>query len=237
MAADLVIPQPPSPLVHRPRLFELLTQGTQGPLTLISAPAGAGKTSLLSSWLATEPRSVAWLAPRPQLTEAAFWAEWLAAVQRVAPPRSALRRVASPRSGTPAPFVVQLLNGFVELEEPLVVVVDDFHAVRSGEICTAVEQLLRAAPTNLRLILSTRHDPPLPLHLLRASGELTELRARDLAMTVDEAQELLEGLGVELEPPVLSLLLEQTEGWAAGIRLFTLAHRARGRDVTVLDAI
>ncbi|MFL5917763.1 MAG: LuxR C-terminal-related transcriptional regulator [Gaiellaceae bacterium] len=237
MAADLVIPQPPSPLVHRPRLFELLTQGTQGPLTLISAPAGAGKTSLLSSWLATEPRSVAWLAPRPQLTEAAFWAEWLAAVQRVAPPRSALRRVASPRSGTPAPFVVQLLNGFVELEEPLVVVVDDFHAVRSGEICTAVEQLLRAAPTNLRLILSTRHDPPLPLHLLRASGELTELRARDLAMTVDEAQELLEGLGVELEPPVLSLLLEQTEGWAAGIRLFTLAHRVRGREVTLLEAI
>src|SRR5262249_61304204 len=112
---------------------------------------------------------------------------------------------------------------------PLVVTVEAFHRVKSGEIGAAIEQLLRAAPTSLRLILSTRHDPPLPLHLLRASGELTELRARDLALTMDEAQELLDGLGVDLEPHVLSLLLEQTEGWAAGIRLFTLAHRTRTR--------
>jgi LuxR family maltose regulon positive regulatory protein len=236
-AADLVIPRPPKPLVDRPRLFEPLDRGVEGLLTLISAPAGAGKTSLLASWLAAEPREVAWLTPRPQLTEAAFWAEWLAAVQRVAPPRSAVRRLAGPRSGTPAPFVVQLLNGFAELEEPLVVVVDDFHSIRSPEICAAIEQLLRAAPTSLRLVLSTRHDPPLPLHLLRASGELTELRARDLAMTEAEVQELLDGLGVELEPHVLPLLLEQTEGWAAGIRLFTLAHRAHGPEAGVLEGI
>jgi len=232
-----VIPRPPRPLVDRPRLFDLLREGTEGPLTLISAPAGAGKTSLLASWLAAEPRTVAWLTTRPQLTEAGFWAEWLAAVQNVAPARSALRRLAGPRSGTPAPFVVQLLNGFVELEEPLVVIVDDFHSVRSPDICAAIEQLLRAAPTSLRLVLSTRHDPPLPLHLLRASGELTELRASDLAMTPDEARELLDGLGAELDPHALDLLLERTEGWPAGIRLFTLAHRARGRGGSVLDAI
>ena len=158
-------------------------------------------------------------------------------MQRVAPPRSALRKLAGPRSGTPAPFVVELLNGFAELEEPMVVIVDDFHLVKSREICVAIEQLLRAAPASLRLILSTRHDPPLPLHLLRASGELTELRARDLALTMEEAQELLDGLGVELEPQVLSLLLEQTEGWAAGIRLFTLAHRTRSRELKLVDAI
>jgi LuxR family transcriptional regulator, maltose regulon positive regulatory protein len=232
-----VIPRPPKPLVERPRLLELLDEGIEGPLTLISAPAGAGKTSLLASWLAAEPRPVAWLAPRPQLTEAAFWAELLASVQRVAPPRSALRRLPGPRTGTPAPFVVELLNGFAELDEPLVVIVDDFHLVKSREICGAIEQLLRAAPTSLRLILSTRHDPPLPLHLLRASGELTELRARDLALTTEEAQELLDGLGVELESHVLSLLLEQTEGWAAGIRLFTVAHRSRSRELKLVDAI
>ena len=236
-AADLVIPRPPKPLVDRPRLFTLLTRGVSGPLTLISAPAGSGKTSLLSSWLAAEPRTVAWLTPRPQLTEAAFWAEWLAALQRVAPARSALKRLAGPRSGTPDPFVVQLLNGFAELEEPLVVVVDDFHLVRSSEICAAIEQLLRAAPRSLRLVLSTRHDPPLPLHLLRASGELMELRARDLAMNAEEAAELLAGLDVTLEPHVLSLLLEQTEGWATGIRLFTLADRAQDRGLSALEAI
>src|SRR5262249_57069818 len=107
-------PPPPRPLGARPRLFELLDRGVEGPVTVISAPAGAGKPSLLASWLAAKPRQVAWLTPRPQLTEAGFWAEWLAAVHRVAPPRSAVRRVAGPRSGTPAPFVVQLLNGFAE---------------------------------------------------------------------------------------------------------------------------
>ena len=232
-----MVPRPPKPLVERPRLFELLNEGIEGPLTLISAPAGAGKTSLLASWLALEPRKVAWLAPRPQLPEAAIWAELLAAVHQVAPPRSALRRLAGPRSGTPAPFVVELLNGFAELEEPLVVIVDDFHLVKGREICAAIEQLLRAAPASLRLILSTRHDPPLPLHLLRASGELTELRARDLALTMEEAQELLDGLGVDLEPQMLALLLEQTEGWAAGVRLFTLAHRTRSRELKMVDAI
>ena len=221
----------------RPRLFDLLEEGIEGPVTLISAPAGSGKTSLLASWLAAAPRPVAWLAPRPQLTEAAFWAELLASVQRVAPSRSALRRLAGPRSGTPAPFVVGLLNGFAELEEPLVVIVDDFHLVKGREISAAIEQLLRAAPASLRLILSTRHDPPLPLHLLRASGELTELRARDLALTLEEARELLDGLGVDLEPHMLSLLLEQTEGWAAGVRLFTLAHRTRSRELKLVDAI
>jgi LuxR family transcriptional regulator, maltose regulon positive regulatory protein len=236
-AADLVIPRPPSPLVNRPRLFDFLTQGTEGPLTLLSASAGTGKTSLLASWLAAEPQPVAWLTPRPQLTEAAFWAEFLAAVQSVAPSRSTLRRLAGPRAGTPAPFVVQLLNGFAELDEPLVVIVDDFHSVRSSDIYAAFEQLLRAAPTSLRLVLSTRHDPPLPLHLLRASGELTELRASDLAMTAAEAEELLDGLGIELEPPVLTMLLEQTEGWAAGIRLFTLGHRPKGHELRAIEAI
>ena len=209
----------------------------KGPLTLISAPAGAGKTSLLTSWLAREPRKVAWLSPRPQLGEASFWAEWLAAVQRVVPSRSLLRRLAPPRTGTPAAFVVQLLNGFAELEEPVLVVVDDFHAVRNGEISETLDQILRAAPASLRLILSTRHDPVLPLHLLRASGELTELRAQDLALTPGEARALLDGLGVELDDAAFSVLLEQTEGWAAGVRLFTLSHRARQRNGSSVDPV
>jgi LuxR family transcriptional regulator, maltose regulon positive regulatory protein len=225
-----VIPSPPTPLVLRQRLFARLNEGIEGPLTLVSAPAGAGKTALLSSWLAVEPRRVAWLSARRQLGEATFWAEWLAAVQRVVPSRSSLGRLSAPRTGTPPGFVLELLNGFAELEDQVVVVVDDLHVVRSVEISSTIEQLLRAAPVSLRLVLSTRHDPMLPLHLLRASGELTELRARDLAVTRDEAQELLDGLGVELDGVAFSALLEQTEGWAAGMRLFTLSHRARQRD-------
>src|SRR4029453_3670456 len=173
-AADLAVPQPPQPLVLRPRLFRVLDEGTKRPLTLISAPAGFGKTSLLSSWLSVEQREVAWLTPRRQLGEAAFWAEWLTAVQRVAPADSALQRVSAPKTGTPPGFVLNLLDAFAELEEPVVVVVDDFHDVRSVEIAATIEELLRAAPASLRLVLSTRHDPLLPLHILRASGELTE---------------------------------------------------------------
>jgi LuxR family transcriptional regulator, maltose regulon positive regulatory protein len=226
-AADLEIPQAPQPLMLRPRLFKVLDEGIKRPLTLLSAPAGSGKTSLLSSWLAVEDREVAWLTPRRQLGEAGFWAEWLTAVQRVAPAGSALQSVSAPKTGTPAGFVVNLLNAFVELEEPIVVVIDDFHDVRSVEISATMEQLLRAAPTSLRLVISTRHDPLLPLHLLRASGELTELRAQDLALTEDEARELLDGLGVELEPAAFASLIEQTEGWAAGFRLFTLSYAKR----------
>jgi len=229
-AADLMIPAVPNPLVLRPRLFARLSEGIEGPLTLISAPAGAGKTALLSSWLSVEPRPVAWLSARRRLGEATFWAEWLAAIQRVVPARSSLGRVSAPRTGTPPTFVLELLNGFAELEEPVVVVVDDFQLVKSVEISATIEQLLRAAPASFRLVVSTRHDPLLPLHLLRASGELTELRARDLTVTAEEAQELLEGLGVELDAAAFSILIEQTEGWAAGIRLFTLSHRAKLRD-------
>jgi LuxR family maltose regulon positive regulatory protein len=235
-AADLVIPSSPRPLVLRRRLFDVLDEGTEGPLTLVSAPAGSGKTTLLTSWLSAQPRDVAWLTPRRQLGEASFWAEWLAAVRRVVPARSALARMSAPRVGTPPGFVLQLLNGFAELEEPVVIVVDDFHVVRSLEISETIEQLLRAAPASLRLILSTRHDPMLPLHLLRASGELTEIRARDLSLTASEAQEFLDGLGVELDSSTFSVLFERTEGWAAGLRLFTLSHRARRSPAASLEA-
>jgi LuxR family maltose regulon positive regulatory protein len=236
-AADLVVPPPPRPVVLRARLVERLNEGTQGPLTLISAPAGFGKTSLLSSWLSAEPLTVAWLAPRRRLGEASFWAEWLTAVQRVVPTRSALSRITPPRAGTPPGFVLQLLNGFTQLEEPIVVVIDDFHTVQSLEIAATFDELLRAAPASLRLVLSTRHDPMLPLHLLRASGELTELRARDLAFTPSEARELLDELAVQVDSQAFTTLLVRTEGWAAGLRLFMLSYRGGEAESTVLESL
>jgi LuxR family maltose regulon positive regulatory protein len=232
-----VVPPPPRPLVLRERLVKRLNEGTRGPLTLISAPAGFGKTSLLASWLAADPREVAWLAPRRRLGEASFWAEWLTAIRRLAPPRSALSRITPPRAGTPSGFVLQLLNGFAQLEQPIVVVIDDFHTVQSVEIAATFDELLRAAPASLRLVLATRHDPMLPLHLLRASGELTELRARDLAFTPKEARELLDGLGVPVESQAFTTLLVRTEGWAAGLRLFMLSYRRNDGDSEVLESL
>jgi LuxR family maltose regulon positive regulatory protein len=237
-APDLLVPRPPQPLVLRPRLFDTLDRGIAGPLTLVSAPAGFGKTALLSSWLADrQDDNVAWLSLRPRHGEAAFWAEFLEAVGRVVPRRSLLSRLSPPRVATPAGFVVQLLNGFAELEEPLVVVIDDFHVVHGRGIPGGIEQLLRAAPDAFRLVLSTRHDPLLPVHVLRASGELTELRARDLALTADEASELLCALELELEPADFQTVLDRTEGWAAGLRLFALSRRARGNGASAVTSL
>jgi LuxR family transcriptional regulator, maltose regulon positive regulatory protein len=237
-APDLLVPRPPQPLVLRPRLFDILDRGIGGPLTLVSAPAGFGKTALLSSWLGDRQHGqVAWLSLRPRRGEAAFWAEFLEAVRRVVPRRSLLSRLAPPRVATPAGFVVQLLNGFAELEEPLVIVIDDFHVVHGRGIPDGIEQLLRAAPDAFRLVLSTRHDPLLPVHVLRASGELTELRARDLALTPDEAAELLHGLDVDLEPTDFRIVLDRTEGWAAGLRLLALSRRARGNGASPVTSL
>jgi LuxR family transcriptional regulator, maltose regulon positive regulatory protein len=216
----------------------VLDRGIGGPLTMVSAPAGFGKTALLSSWLADrQHENVAWLSLRPRRGEAAFWAEYLEAIRRVVPRRSSLARLTPPRVATPAGFVVQLLNGFAELEEPLVIVIDDFHVVHGRGIAGGIEHLLRAAPDAFRLVLSTRHDPLLPVHVLRASGELTELRARDLALTSDEASELLSALELELDPADFKIVLDRTEGWAAGLRLFALSRRARGNGASPVASL
>jgi LuxR family maltose regulon positive regulatory protein len=225
-----MVPSLPRPVVLRPRLFDVLDRGTQGGLTLVSAPAGAGKTALLSSWLAERPpQEVAWLSPRPGCGEAQFWSGWVSALAQVAPAGSLLSRLTPPRVGTPPRFVVQLLNGFSELERPLVVVVDDLHAVHGQGVFGGLEELLHAAPAGLRLVVSTRRDPLLRLHVLRASGELTELRARDLALTAEETQELLDAMGVELDQEEFKLMFRRTEGWPAGVRLFILPRTAPGK--------
>src|SRR5262245_47566114 len=109
---DLLVPRPPRPAMRRERLFDALDTGTEGRLVLISAPAGAGKSALLSTWLAERPRKrVAWISLRPRRGENAFWAAFLEALRGVAPATSGLTQLAAPRAGTPAGFVDRLLNG------------------------------------------------------------------------------------------------------------------------------
>lgn len=165
-----MIPHPPRPLVLRPRLFDVLDRGLAGPLTLICAPPGAGKTALLSSWIAErEPEAVAWLSVRPGTSAGAFWAEWLEGIKRVAPSDTLLAELTPPRGGPSDRFVVQLLNGFADLDEPVTVVIDDFHEASRRGIAESFAQLLHAAPDGLRLgrrprqgrqhqPLSRRHD-------------------------------------------------------------------------------
>jgi LuxR family transcriptional regulator, maltose regulon positive regulatory protein len=207
--------------VARPRVVELLDRGVERPLTLVSAPAGSGKTALLAQWIAagTAPGPVAWLPlGQDDADPHMFWADTVAALgtanARLAalgpPPPSALR-----------PFLTTMLNVVAELDETLVLVVDDLHVVTSSGAIADLEWLLESAPPNLRLVVATRSDPLFRLQRMRVSGEMSEIRAAELAFTLDETSALLGELDVE--PADVELLWQRTEGWATGLKLAQLS--------------
>jgi LuxR family maltose regulon positive regulatory protein len=229
LATKLTPPRTPLRQVFRPRLIDLLDAGTRQPLTLLSAPAGAGKTALLASWSSAgkPPGPLAWVSLDASDNEAdRFWAHALAALCRSgAVPSDSPLRMLGPASAAPDSFLPRLVSGLAELPTPVVLVLDDFHDLTDATVLAGLEFLLRHAPPQLRLVLATRVDPPLPLQRLLVSGQLTQVRAADLAFTVAEVGELLAACE---DPPQLSdddlaLLQARTEGWAAGLRLVVLS--------------
>jgi LuxR family transcriptional regulator, maltose regulon positive regulatory protein len=211
-------------VVLRPELFERL----EGParVTVVSAPAGSGKTVLLRSWI-TEAgltqRAAFVPAGRDERDPQRFW---LAALRALGQTDSGARLV---QAVSAAPdldgwaLVERLLADLAVLKEPLWLVIDDVHELASSEVLRQLELLVMRAPLELRFVLATRHDVRLGLHRLRLEGELAEIRADDLTFSVAEAKLLLEGAGVALPGPALATLHERTEGWAAGLRLAALS--------------
>ncbi|MDF2738830.1 MAG: ATP-dependent transcriptional regulator, MalT-like, LuxR family [Actinomycetia bacterium] len=229
LASKLTPLRPAFRQVTRPRLFDLLDAGAQQLLTLVSAPAGAGKTTLLASWSASgqRPGPVAWLSLDAGDNNAArFWTYALAALRNsgAVPGDSALRAL-DPPPGPDQAFLSHLVGGLAELPTPVVLVLDDLHDITDPTVLEGLAFLLRHGPAQLRLVLATRADPPLPLQRLRVGGRLTEVRAADLAFTVAEVAELL--AECELKQPLseddLAALQARTEGWAAGLRLAALS--------------
>ena len=214
-AAKLVPPAAPARLVGRPRLHELIDRGTTGLVTLVSAHAGTGKTVLLSSWAeAAEPRRIAWLAlDRDDNWSPRFWL----GVERALANAGALRR-----RSTGDRHVAQIAERLDDRAEPVVLVLDDFHEIESPIVQRELQTLLDRSPT-LRLVISTRADPRLRLQRLRLTDDLTEIRAADLAFTLEECGEALEPFATELADGDVETLHERTEGWAAGIRLAALS--------------
>jgi LuxR family transcriptional regulator, maltose regulon positive regulatory protein len=229
LATKLTLPRTSLPQVRRPRLFDLLNAGTQQLLTLVSAPAGAGKTTMLASWSSSRqpPGPVAWLSLDVGDNEAGrFWAYTVAALcQSGAVPRDSVLWGLAPRPGSEKRFLPLLVSGLTELPTPVVLVLDDLQDITDAALLEGLEFLVRHAPPQLRLVLATRVDPPLPLQRLRLSGQLVQVRAADLAFTVAEVAELL--ATCEDQPPLseddLALLQARTEGWAAGLRLAALS--------------
>ncbi|MGD9527076.1 LuxR C-terminal-related transcriptional regulator [Pseudonocardia sp.] len=215
--------------VARPRLVERFARAGEARLTLVSAPAGFGKTTLLTAALAGTP-SLAWLSVDPQDDEPArFWTYVLAALRTVAAGvgEDALDRLRSARPSTDG-ALTSLLNDLQALPLRLTLVLDDYHAVASREVHDGMAFLVEHLPPNVHLVVATRADPPLPLARLRARGELVEIRSADLRFTGDEAAAYLTGsMGLALADADVATLTERTEGWAAALQLAGLSLRGR----------
>lgn len=214
-------------MVLRPRLIERLNEGFQGKLTVVSAPAGFGKSTLVGEWIASGARRAAWLS----LDEAdndppRFLTYLVAALQTVAPGvgGGVLGLLESPQPLPIESILTVVLNDIAAVRERFVLVLDDYHLIDSGPIDRAVTFLLSHLPPQMHLVIATREDPQLPLARLRARGQLTELRASDLRFTPTEAADFLgEVMGLNLSAEHVTALEDRTEGWIAGLQLAGLA--------------
>jgi LuxR family transcriptional regulator, maltose regulon positive regulatory protein len=210
-------------MVARPGLFERL--GGPARVTVLSAPAGSGKTVLLRSWIAEAGLAgrAAWVAAgREARDPQRFWLSVLGSLRGTDPGAALVRAVSAAPDLDGWTLAEGLLNDLAPLEDPVWLVIDDVHELSPDTLRQLELLLMRASPV-LRFVLATRHDVRLGLHRLRLEGGLAELRARDLKFTLAEAAELFTAAGVELDEPTLAILYDRTEGWAAGLRLAALS--------------
>jgi LuxR family transcriptional regulator, maltose regulon positive regulatory protein len=207
--------------VSRPRLFGRLAAPAR--VIVVSAPPGSGKTVLLRSWIGQAGLAgrAAWVPiGRGERDPQQFWLSVTGALRQTAPGSVLVRPVTAAPDLDGGAIAERLLADLARLEDPVWLVVDDVHEL-GPEVLRQLELLIMRAPAGLRFVLAARHDVRLGLHRLRLEGGLAEIREPDLRFTVAEARELLAAAGVDL--PEVGLLVERTEGWAAGLRLAALA--------------
>ena len=238
LTAKLYVPPPRPGLVSRPHLVARLNEGLAAgrKLTLISASAGFGKTTLLSEWifLNTESRMhsrTAWLSLDEADSEPLrFFGYLIAALQTIQPELglSALAALQTPRPPPVTGLLTGLLNEIAALPDKFILVLDDYHSLNSEPIDRALTYLLDHLPPQLHLVIASREDPGLPLARLRARGQLTELRAADLRFTLAETAEFLNRvMGLNLSEADLTALEARTEGWIAGLQLAALSMQGQ----------
>jgi LuxR family transcriptional regulator, maltose regulon positive regulatory protein len=233
LATKLHVPRRRRGLIARPRLSERLNCGAESALTLVSAPAGFGKTTLLTQWLAAAPadgRSVAWLSLDPRDNDPAlFWTYLVGALNTAAQgaAASALSLLQPPQPPTEAGLAT-LLNDLDAIPGDVVLVLDDYHVIEALDVQDGMAFLLEHLPPQIHLVIASRADPALPLARLRGRGELVEIRAADLRFTPAEAAVYLsEAMGLVLTAPDVAALEGRTEGWIAALQLAALSMQGR----------
>ena len=213
-------------LIDRGDLLAALDRAATRKVTIISAPAGSGKTSLLRAWAESrgERRRLAILqVQRDQQDAQQFWLALLDAVCDALAASGRARPAAATPDFNPSAMVDRVLAELTDASAAITVVIEDLHELNSPEALAQLTRLLTSLPPDANAILTTRHDLPLRLHQLRLAGELAELRAADLRFTESETRELLQTAGIELSESGVALLHQRTEGWAAGLRLAAIS--------------
>ena len=208
-------------LLDREHLLRMLDRAVTRRVTVISAPAGSGKTSLLRAWAdrSANAPSVAFVSvDRDEQEAQRFWSTVLDAIH--GPVASTDRQTQPAAAAVPGDELLDaVVSELAEQAEPFVLIIDDLHELRSAEALEQLERLLAVLPSSARVVLSSRRDPPIRLHKLRLADELAELRAGDLRFSESETHELLAASGISLSDDGAAALHERTEGWAAGLRL------------------
>jgi LuxR family maltose regulon positive regulatory protein len=231
LTTKLFIPQPRPDLVSRLRLIKQLNEGLHCKLTLISAPAGFGKTTLVSEWISNCGRPVAWLSLDVGDNDLSrFLAYFIAALQTVAVNIGAgvLGALQSPQPPPAESILTTLLNEITAVPDNFLLVLDDYHVIDSKPVDQALTFLVEHLPPQMHLVIATREDPHLPLARLRARDQLTELRAADLRFSPSEAAEFLNRvMGLNLTAEDIAALETRTEGWIAGLQLAALSMQGQ----------
>ncbi|HEY3476295.1 MAG TPA: hypothetical protein VGK56_16900, partial [Anaerolineales bacterium] len=231
LSTKLYIPPIHASLVRRPRLVQALEHGYQWGkrVTLVSAPAGFGKTTLIREWItATEPaKPFGWLSLDDSDNDPVRFLIYLVSAIQKVNPEIGQTILASLNSSQVPPLIdlVETLINEISLEpKPFLIVLDDYHVIKRVDVHSFMQLLLKRQPDPLHLVIITREDPPFSLPRMRVQGQITEVRERDLRFTLPEAQAfLVKTMGLELSAQEIGKLEERTEGWAAGIQLAALA--------------
>lgn len=228
----LFSPKVPRTVIHRPRLVSRLNQYVQGPLTLISASAGFGKTTLLAEWVAQSKDPVAWVSLDRSDNDEYRMVDYILNAVRDALPDSKAGAEALGLLHAPQPVPVDvilgsLINDLIPMPGHLILVLDDYHSIHSQTAHDVVNFLIDHRPSNLHLVISTRTDPPLPLARLRANFQLGVIRTDDLRFSREEEGSFLaQVIGSPLSPQDMEYLDHKIEGWIAGIQMASLAMQS-----------